>query len=259
MKNIKLNTIIKVIFISFLVFTVLYFVTFFLGSKNKVKEIDLQTVNLVQKDAVNGDIEDDAPIAVIKTSLGEIRAVLYPQYAPNTVKHFVDRAKKGLYNNTYIFRVEPNFWFYGGGLDKNGALEDGYDKDAEMIEKEIHQDLWPFKGAFCSYGTNKKSAFGGDNIFGGSRFIVLNSIEFTEDVQKQLIGSNEENEITKFFIEKGGVPGFSQQATIFAQTYQGFDVIEKITKLELEEEVNAPKGDVLVEAVEISTYGEYDK
>ena len=44
--------------------------------------IDLGTMELVQLDE---KIEDGTPIAIIDTTLGEIRAVLYPEYAPEAV------------------------------------------------------------------------------------------------------------------------------------------------------------------------------
>jgi hypothetical protein len=44
--------------------------------------------------------------------------------------------------------------------------------------------------------------------------------------------------------------------TIFAQTYEGFDVIDAICSQEVEEDDDdlIPVGDILIEKVEISTY-----
>ena len=60
--------------------------------------IDMSTLELVQtQEPENGD-----PIATIKTSLGDIKVVLYPEYAPNAVKNFTDLAESGYYDNTYV-------------------------------------------------------------------------------------------------------------------------------------------------------------
>ena len=42
---------------------------------------------------------------VISTSMGEIKAELYPDIAPVTVKNFVDLAKKGFYDGLTFHRV----------------------------------------------------------------------------------------------------------------------------------------------------------
>ena len=39
--------------------------------------------------------EEGQPVAYIKTSMGDITAVLYPEYAPNTVANFIARANEG--------------------------------------------------------------------------------------------------------------------------------------------------------------------
>ena len=50
----------------------------------------MSTLELVQtREPENGD-----PIATIKTSLGDIKVVLYPEYAPNAVKKFYRSCRK---------------------------------------------------------------------------------------------------------------------------------------------------------------------
>ena len=43
-------------------------------------------------------------IAIFSTSLGEVRAVLYPDAAPMAVQNFVGLARSGYYDNTVIWR-----------------------------------------------------------------------------------------------------------------------------------------------------------
>ncbi|HHX56443.1 MAG TPA: peptidylprolyl isomerase, partial [Clostridiales bacterium] len=89
-----------------------------------------------------------------------------------------------------------------------------------------------------------------------SKFIVINSINKDEETKTALLGANKSDELANAFIEKGGIPNFSQVYPIFAQTYEGFDVIDKITDVEinLEEKNNKPKEDIIIESIEISTY-----
>ena len=212
----------------------------------------MNEVDLVQIDALENNIEEGQPIAIITTSFGEIRAVLYPEIAPNTVQSFIELAESGYYDNTYIFRVQPDIYFAGGAHNKNGDLNQDFKEENETIDAEISEDLWPFKGAFMSLSARKGCS--------GSRFVVVDSVEFTDEFQEELLAiyDDEENNDTRLadaFIKYGGAPNVSQQWTIFAQTYQGFDVIGKICSQEVQDEEDyQPTGDIVIEKIEISTY-----
>ncbi len=232
----------------------------YMTSKNS-KYIDMKNLELVQLETP----EDDAPVAIIKTSLGDIKAVLYPEYAPNAVESFTELAESGYYDNTYVFQSEPGVYFGAGSAEKNGDLGDKYNESAETIEQEFHQNLWTFKGALCSMTTGQEKGFfkklmGNARIFNGSRFAVLNTVEFTDEFKQELLDTNKDDTIVAdAFIEKGGVPNLSQQITVFGQTYEGFDVIDKLTDLEVvedEEETKVPVEDIMIETIEISTYGD---
>jgi cyclophilin family peptidyl-prolyl cis-trans isomerase len=56
------------------------------------------------------------PMVVISTSMGDIKAELYADKAPVTVKNFIDYAKAGYYDGTIFHRVIPGFMVQGGGL-----------------------------------------------------------------------------------------------------------------------------------------------
>lgn len=231
----------------------------YIGNKHS-SYIDMDTLKLVQKETP----ADDAPVAVIKTSLGDIKAVLYPEYAPKAVENFTSLAESGYYNDSYVFQSEPGVYFGAGSAEKNGDLGDKYDEKAESVEQEIHQDLWPFRGAMCSMTTGQESGFfkrlfGNAKILNGSRFAILNSVEFTDELKQELINTNKEDTtVADTFIELGGVPNLSQRITVFGQTFEGFDVIDKLTALEVkedEEETKIPVEDIKIKTIEISTYG----
>jgi peptidyl-prolyl cis-trans isomerase B (cyclophilin B) len=229
----------------------------YLSSQDSVY-IDTENLELVQTEPP----EDGDPIAIIKTSLGDIKAVLYPEYAPNAVENFTELAQSGYYDNTYVFQSEPGVYFGAGSPNKNGELGDDYNEENETVVQELNQNLWPFRGALCSIKTGVdggffKQVFGNANTLNGSRFAVLNSIEITDDIQEELIESNEA--IAQVFIDQGGVPNLSQQITIFGQTYEGFDVIDALTSLEVDvdsedSDIKVPKDDIMIETIEIGTY-----
>ena len=82
---------------------------------------------------------------------------------------------------------------------------------------------------------------------------------FSEEDKQTLKETNES--VAEVFIEKGGVPNISQKITVFGQTYEGFDVIDKLTDLEVEistedEERKIPVEDIMIKTIEIETYSQ---
>lgn len=57
---------------------------------------------------------DGDTIAIFSTSLGEVRAVLYPDAAPMAVYNFVGLARSGYYDGTIIWRSQYGFAVQGG-------------------------------------------------------------------------------------------------------------------------------------------------
>lgn len=202
--------------------------------------------------------KDGDPIAIIDTTEGEIRMVLYPDQSPEAVRNFTELAKEGYYDNTYIFESRDGKYCGGGTPAKNGSVGKTTN---EHIERELHQDLWPFRGAVCMVQTDyvrtfKQKVLGGGTYYNGSRFYILNSIEFTDDVIKDLRENSASDELADAFLEKGGIPNFSQQMTIIGQTYEGFDVIEKLSSLEGKNtgKYFTPTEDVMIKSIKIETY-----
>lgn len=258
----RLSNMFKFMCIAMLVLAFLHLINTIFFQKADTK-VNLANAELVQLDALENNIEEGTPIAIITTSLGEIRAVLYPDEAPNIVQSFIELAESGYYDNTYIFRVQENTYFAGGSYDKEGNLNaDTLVEENETIQNELSDNLWPFKGSFCALSAKSGCS--------GSRFIVNNSIEFTDEIKQELLSiytsTNEDGNqieddtrLADAFIKYGGIPNFSQQMTIFAQTYQGFDVIDKICSQQVEDEDTLiPTSDILIEKIEISTYSKED-
>ncbi len=54
------------------------------------------------------------PKAIFHTSRGDINVTLFDKTAPNTVKNFIDLAKKGFYDQLAFHRVIANFMIQGG-------------------------------------------------------------------------------------------------------------------------------------------------
>ncbi len=230
-----------------------------MARNNNYITIDPETMKLVQLDPP----KDGDPIAIVDTTLGEYRFVLYPQYSPKAVANFTELAEQGYYNNTYVFHSESGAYSAAGAPNKNGNANDN---SHELVERELHQDLWPFKGAVLAMNTTVKRSFkekilGGGTYYNGSRFMTVNTIDFNDDIKKEIMEVSENEELGKAFVEHGGVPNFSQQITVIGQTYKGFDVVEKLANLETNEQgvYKVPVEDVMINSVTISTYSAKDE
>ena len=64
--------------------------------------------------------------AVIKTSLGEMTAELYPKDAPNTVNNFVFLSREGFYNGVIFHRIIKEFMVQTGDPTGTGTGGPGY-------------------------------------------------------------------------------------------------------------------------------------
>ena len=201
-------------------------------------------------------------IAIIDTDMGEIRVKLFPEYAPNTVEKFVNLAKEGKYDNIPIPTVYPDTLFLTGGYADGSGNYVGRKSDDEFIKNELSIELWPFRGAMMSY-----SEMAGKS---DARWFVCNvdrenltKSAIDELKQKTFAFSEEEtqnkvNTLFDKFYEYGGVFGFAGQATVFGQTYKGFDEVEQITQIPAKE--NGLVTELhYINSVTISTFAEGDE
>ena len=73
------------------------------------------------------------PIVTIEMEQGGvIRAELYPDVAPNTVRNFISLIQKGFYNGTIFHRVIPGFMIQGGDPEGTGMGGPGYEIRGEF-------------------------------------------------------------------------------------------------------------------------------
>ncbi len=214
-----------------------------------IQEYDYSEMTLVQLE----EPKDDQPVCIIDTTLGTITAVLYPEYAPNTVSNFIDRINEGFYTNKSIYYVMNNYCFLTGAVEDD--INVGVTSDGKPIDAECSVNLWPFKGAMLSYY----------NVtgFGDSRFFIINSGAVTEeevDLCRELYKDNGDrmfsDEILQVMLDNEGVWGFSAIYTVFGQTIKGFDVIEAITSAAINEENYKPLEDININSIKLSTYKE---
>ena len=70
-----------------------------------------------------------------------IRAELYPEIAPNTVKNFISLANKGFYDGLIFHRVIEGFMIQGGCPQGTGMGGPGYSIKGEFSQNGFKNDL----------------------------------------------------------------------------------------------------------------------
>ena len=87
------------------------------------------------------------PIITIQMKDGGVmKAELYPDIAPATVKNFVDLAAKGFYNGLIFHRVIPGFMIQGGDPEGTGMGGPGYTIKGEFSANGFRNDLKHTRG-----------------------------------------------------------------------------------------------------------------
>lgn len=237
-----------------IVFSVIYFISMKKDEKNK---IDYSTAELIQFDIP----ADDTPVVVYETSAGTFKAVLYPEQAPEYCSYYKQLVSSGYYDGSYVFAVQDGVYFMGGAKTSDGT--DNSDTDTTEKPAEKSKDLWPFYGSIAAYG-NRKSLMD-SQIQAGSRCLFIGSIEFDEKTVEEMDSVSDNKKLNSAFAEKGGVPNFSQQYTIFAQVYDGFDAYDQLLTAEVVKPSDSdgggdsdlrPKSALTFDRVYLSTYGE---
>ncbi len=109
------------------------------------------------------------PIVTIKMINGDvIKAELYPDIAPNTVKNFISLIKQEYYNSVIFHRVIPGFMIQGGDPDGTGTGGPGYSIKGEFTSNGFKNDLKHTKGVLSMARTSAPNS-------AGSQFFIMTS------------------------------------------------------------------------------------
>src|SRR5579859_4813575 len=164
--------------------------------------------------------------AIFETSEGNITCRLFEKDAPKTVQNFIDLAEgkrdwrdhvsgnKGpgpLYSGTIFHRVIPNFMIQGGDPEGTGMGGPGY-KFADETKGSPHHFKAPGKLAMANAGPNTNGS--------------------------------------QFFITVTDTSWLTGKHTIFGEVVEGYDIVEKISKVS-RDGMDRPKTPVVLESVTI--------
>lgn len=107
------------------------------------------------------------PIVTIELENGNsIKAELYPQIAPNTVKNFISLIEKGYYDGLIFHRVIPGFMIQGGCPEGSGMGGPGYSIKGEFTQNGFTNNLTHDRGVLSMARSSMPNS-------GGSQFFIM--------------------------------------------------------------------------------------
>ena len=151
---------------------------------------------------------------------GAIKAELYPDVAPITVKNFVDLAKKGFYDGLIFHRVIPGFMIQGGDPTGTGMGGPGHTIKGEFSANGVKNDLKHTRG-----------------VLSMARSMMPNSA-----------GS-------QFFIMHQNAPHLDGQYAAFGKVIEGMDAVDHVAETKTGFQ-DRPVEDQRMKQVTVETFGE---
>ena len=160
------------------------------------------------------------PIVTIEMENGDImKAELYPEIAPNTVKNFVDLINRGFYDGLIFHRVIPGFMIQGGCPEGMGIGGPGYS----------------IKGEFSRNG-------------------FKNDLKHTKGVLSMARAMHPDSAGSQFFIMADEAPHLNDKYAAFGQVIDGLNIVKEINSVETNSN-DKPLNDVVIEEIRVDTKG----
>ena len=154
----------------------------------------------------------------------QIRAELYPEIAPNTVKNFISLVKKGFYDGLIFHRVIEGFMIQGGCPQGTGMGGPGYSIKGEFSQNGFKNDLKHTEG-----------------VLSMARSMMPNSA-----------GSQS-------FIMHKSAPHLDGAYAAFGKVVEGMDIADKIAETRTDYS-DRPLKEQKIKSITVDTFGaEYDE
>ena len=162
----------------------------------------------------------DNPIVIIEMEEGGIiKAELYPEIAPNTVRNFVSLAKSGCYDGLIFHRVIPGFMIQGGCPLGEGHGGPGYHIRGEFDSNGFENKLMHETGVLSM-------ARSGEPDSAGSQFFIMHKTS----------------------------PHLDGKYAAFGKVIEGQDVVDRIAEAPRNKN-DRPENDQRIKTVTIDTHG----
>lgn len=182
-------------------------------------------------------------IAIMTTSMGEIKIRLFPDIAPKAVENFTTHAENRYYEGVIFHRVINDFMIQGG--DPQGTGRGGESIWGEPFEDEFHDSYRHYRGALSMANRGPDT--------NGSQFFIVQNKKVDYASLRSAGQAGIDKEILEKYTELGGTPHLDGRHTVFGQVYEGLDVVDKIAAVEVDGN-DKPVEDVKIISIEIKTF-----
>jgi len=161
------------------------------------------------------------PIVTFEFENGDtVKAELYPEIAPNTVRNFISLINKNYYDGLKFHRVIKGFMIQGGCPIGNGTGGPGY----------------AIKGEFTSNG-------------------FKNDLKHDEGVLSMARAMSPNSAGSQFFVMHKKSPHLDGQYAGFGKVIEGLNVVDKIANTKTDRS-DKPVEDIKIKKVTVETFGE---
>ena len=170
-------------------------------------------------------MENKNPIVTFEMENGDVfRAELYPEIAPNTVRHFISLVNHNFYDGVIFHRVIKGFMIQGGDPEGMGIGGPGYAIKGEFSANGFKNDLKHERGV----------------------------LSMARSMMPDSAGS-------QFFVMHKDSPHLDGQYAGFGKVIEGMDVVDKIAEIKTNFQ-DKPKQDQVMKSVTVETFGvDYDE
>ncbi len=181
-------------------------------------------------------------VAVMHTTMGDIKIRLFSDKTPKTAENFETHAKEGYYNGLIFHRVINDFMIQGG--DPTGTGRGGESIWGSSFEDEFDVDLHNLRGALSM-------ANAGPNT-NGSQFFIVQADTVDEGLISQMenLSDSFPANTVEAYKTLGGTPWLDYKHSVFGQVFEGMDVVDKIAGVKVDM-LDKPFEDVKIESIEI--------
>lgn len=165
-------------------------------------------------------------VVTLKTSMGDIKIRMFPQFAPKAVENFTTHAKNGYYNGIQFHRVINDFMIQGGDPTATGCGGEsiwGVNFEDEFAA-EVHNIRGALSMANAGPGTN------------GSQFFIVQASSCDARLIEQMKELGERYfpaPIIEAYEKFGGTAWLDFKHTVFGQVYEGMDTVDAIANVEV--------------------------
>lgn len=221
-------------------------------------------------------MKDGEDIAVITTNMGVVKLRFFPESAPKAVENFITHSKDGYYDGVIFHRVIKDFMIQSG--DPLGTGQGGESIWGGTFEVEADPRVRHIRGAVAMANTGQPNSNGSQfyivqnntpveymYLFGDQGPVSVQDIIGSQDL---IVGEDDDGKevslgdyypaaLMEEYAKNGGAWYLDFSYTVFAQVYEGMDVVDEIAAVKVDDtdpDFPKPLEDVIIESIKIEKY-----